>query len=756
MTCAACQSHVEKALQEAPGVTSATVNLITRSATVVFDAAATAPPALIEAVRSSGYEADMPSSSKDLLERQRLEDEDRKHETRGLLIRSLVLLGGMAAMMAAMFVEPPDPHAGHGASHAGISWMNVGMLVFTLVLVVTCARTIFQRAIAAARHGATQMDTLIALGATAALATSTVAVFAPQVFWNAGAVPDVYFEGVLGILGFVLLGNTLESYARRRTTQALVALASLESKRARIEVGTLPEGVAPENAPPDATKDIDIEELRRGDILVIRPGERIPADAEILEGHSAVDESMLTGEPMPVEKKKGDKLVGGTVNGSGILRASVIALGDESVLAQMVRLMREAQGRRAPIQQLADRASAIFVPAVMALSVIVFAAWFAIDGNFIRAFYTAVAVLVVACPCAMGLAVPTAVMVATGRAAKLGVLVKGGDALQRAATVDTVVFDKTGTLTLGKPVVIDVLADSAEDAQRALSVAAALEKGSEHPLAKAILDAAKERAAPRVKVKETHVEPGHGITGLVDGVRVAVGNAHVFAGSALPPSIVARMDEVASRAATAVLVVEGERALGVLAIADEPRPSALPAVKELVARGLHVVMLTGDRRATAEKIAGGLGITDVRPEVLPAGKVDVIRALQAEGHRVAMIGDGINDAAALAQADVGVALATGTDVAVEAADITLVRPDLSAVPSALALAQRSLSTMKRNLFWALAYNVVSIPVAAGALAHWGIHMSPVVASLAMSFSSVSVVLSSLLLRTPSSIVGRSS
>jgi P-type Cu+ transporter len=786
MTCAACQAHVEKALVGAAGVESATVNVITRSARVSFDPAVIDAPALVEAVRRSGYDADLPSSTGALLEQQRHEDEDRRRETRALFARAGALLAGMVGMMAAMPFLPD--HASHDAATAGPTSAGILMLLVTVALVVLCARPIFVRAVAAARRGATQMDTLIALGASAALASSTVAVLFPGVFLSAGVQPDNYFEGVLGILGFVTLGNALEAGARRRTTRALVALASLESRRARIETAGLPEGsfagvAGDAGGAPDETRDIDVDELRRGDVLVIRPGERIPADAVVLEGQSAVDESMLTGEPMPVARAKGDPLVGGTLNGPGMLRARVTALGDDSVLAQMVRLMREAQGRRAPIQHLADRASAVFVPAVIALSVLVFAGWMLIDDSFVRALYTSIAVLVVACPCAMGLAVPTAVMVATGRAASAGVLVKGGDALQRAAAVDTVVFDKTGTLTMGRPRVVEVFAVGApaspaapdEDGLRALALAAALERGSEHPLASAILEAASARGAPRLKAKDVTVMPGEGLAARVDGKAVVVGSARILervaglaAGTAPRAAVDEALDKAAALAATPVIVFEGageaagkaavegklEGALqggvirGVLAIADEPRPTAAAAVAALRARGLRVLMLTGDRRATARSIAGGLGIDEVHAEVLPAGKVDVVRALQAEGRRVAMIGDGINDAAALAQADIGIALAGGTDIAVAAADLTLMRPDLGSVPAALDLARRALSTMKRNLFWALAYNVTALPVAAGALAPWGIHMSPVIASLAMAGSSVSVVLSSLLLRGP--------
>ncbi len=730
MTCAACQAHVEHALKDIPGVREASANLITRTATVVYDDARASLPSLVEAVRKSGYEADLPRDRAALLETQRDDDRAQAREARSLLVRAGILLAGMLAVMVLMHFVPRD--ALFGGAPAGLA-----LLAGTVVVAGVCAHTIFFRAIAAARRGQTQMDTLVALGAGVALVASAAAVLSPR------GEGDMYFQGVLGILGFVLLGNALEARARRRTTRALVALASLEEKRARVETDD------------GEVRDLDVDELRRGDVLLIRPGERVPADAEVVEGTSDVDESMLTGEPMPVAKKKGDRVVGGTLNAAGVLKARVTALGDDSVLAQMVRLMRDAQGRRAPIQHLADRVSAVFVPVVIGLSALTFVGWWLADGDIVHAVRTAVAVLVVACPCAMGLAVPTAVMVATGKAAALGIVVKGGDALQRAAAVDTVVVDKTGTLTVGKPRVVDVLAAAGGDgaADRVLALAAALERGSEHPLARAVVDAAKARKLSVPRARDVVVTPGEGVAGVVDGKACRVGPAPVGdggrAGAGAPRAddgLEARADRLRDEGATAIAVIEDGAVAGIIGIADEARPSAAPAVAALLARGLRVVMCTGDHRRTAAHIASGLGIDDVRAGILPAGKVDVVRALQAEGRVVAMVGDGINDAAALAQADVGVALAGGTDIAVEAADISLVRPDLLAVPAALAIARAALATMKRNLFWALAYNLVMLPVAAGALTPLGVSFTPVMASLAMSLSSVSVVLSSLLFR----------
>ena len=763
MTCAACVAHVEEALKTSPGVQGATVSLMTRSATVSFARAVTTPESLVEAVRRSGYSADLPR--RDLLAAQRADDEAHAKEARSLLSRAAVLLVGMAV---AMFASMPlmTAHTGHAQAdplmaafarwldpptRTALPWLyeldpavlGVVLLLGSVALVAVGARTVFLRAWSAARHKSTDMNTLVALGALAGLAMSAFSVLFPAILVEHGAAPDVYFEGVLGILGFVLLGQGLEARARKQTTRALAALASLEATRARIETD-------------EGERDLPIDDLRRDDLLVIRPGERVPADSVVEEGESSVDEAMLTGESAPVKKGKGARLVGGTVNGAGVLKARVSALGDDSVVAKLVRLMRDAQARRAPIQHLADRVSAVFVPAVIALSVVTFLLWLSLGvggaPGVVQALHAAVAVLVVACPCAMGLAVPTAVMVATGVAARRGVVLRGGDALQRGAGIDTVVFDKTGTLTVGRPTVVEVVAVATSAGDRdagntALALAAAVEKGSEHPLAKAIVDAAKERGLKVPRARELRPRPGAGIEGRVDQRQVRVLSMRAAAeelGAPLPAELGSAAARLEPTGATCVIVLDEQAPLALIALADALRDSAAAAIEQLRAAGVDSVMLTGDRRAVAEHHAAKLGITTVHAETLPADKVEVVRALKAAGKRVAMVGDGVNDAAALAAADVGIALATGTDVAREASDVTLVRPDLAEIPAVLALSRAALSTMKRNLFWAAGYNVLAIPVAMGALVPLlGVPMSPVIASLTMACSSVSVVLSSL-------------
>jgi Cu+-exporting ATPase len=491
--------------------------------------------------------------------------------------------------------------------------------------------------------------------------------------------------------------------------------------------------------------EIAIELLERGDVFVVRPGERIPADGEVVSGSTAVDESMLTGESMPVPKAKGDRIVGGTINRTGALKARATTLGAESALARIVGLMRDAQGSRAPIQNLADRVSRVFVPAVLSVAIAVFVAWY-ITADPVRATVAAISVLIIACPCAMGLAVPTALMVATGKGAQLGVLIKGGEALQRAHEIDTVVLDKTGTITAGRPTVTDVMPGATDiTADQILGIAAGVETLSEHPLADAVVRAATDRGLTRSEVRDFESRTGKGVVArLSDGRRAAVGNASLLSDLGITPgSLEGRASQLASSGRTPVYVVVDTAAVGVLGVADPVKPEAKGAIAALRRMGMDVVMLTGDAQQTAEAVARAVGIDHVVAEVLPEQKVAEVKRLQGVGSPirvVAMVGDGINDAPALAQADVGIAIGTGTDIAMEASDITLMRGDLGAAVAAIALARRTMRLMKQNLFWAFIYNVIGIPLAAAGL------LSPIIASAAMAFSSVSVVANSLRLR----------
>ncbi|MEK7402869.1 MAG: copper-translocating P-type ATPase, partial [Gemmatimonadota bacterium] len=532
--------------------------------------------------------------------------------------------------------------------------------------------------------------------------------------------PALYYEAVSAIIGLILLGNLFEARAKRQTTAALRALADLQPRRVRV-LRDLKE------------VEIAIEELQRGDIFVVRPGERVPADGDVVSGSSAIDESMLTGEPMPAAKGRGDRVTGGTVNRTGALKVRATTLGKDSALARIVALMRDAQASRAPVQALADKVSRVFVPIVVSIAIATFVTWFIVGGSFVPALVAAISVLIIACPCAMGLAVPTAVMVATGRGAQLGVLIKGGEALQRAASVNVVLLDKTGTITAGRPAVVSIVGDEA-----ALSLAAGVEALSEHPLADAILRAADDRKVARASVTGFESRTGRGaMAKTAEGRRVAVGNAVFMQELGVSVSAhEAEADRAAQRGETPVYVARDDQLLAVLGIADPIKAGSVEGIAALKRSGHEVVMLTGDVRAAAEAVAKSVGVDRVVAQVLPDGKVAEVRALQAGGRVVAMVGDGINDAPALAQADVGIAMGTGTDIAMEAGDVTVMRGSLVAVADALALARRTMRTMKQNLFWAFIYNVVGIPVAAGVLyPAFGITLSPIIASAAMAFSS---------------------
>lgn len=724
MTCAACQARVQRSLASQPGVTDASVNLITNTAAVKYDPALVTPEHLVEAVRATGYGADLPTEATDYLRPDVAAEQAEAREARSLLVRAAVsIVAGIFAMTASMAVMSNPV-------------MNYALLAITVVVMIWAGRDFYVRGWKAVTHRSADMNTLVALGTGAAFIYSLVATVAPRVFVGNGLAPDVYYEAVIIIIGLVLMGRALEARARRRTSLALRGLATLIPPTARVER----EGSWIEKP---------VQEITSGETILVRPGERIPVDGVISDGSSAIDESMLTGEPMPVTKAAGDKIVGGTVNTTGAFRYRATSVGSDSVLARLVKLMREAQSSRAPIQRLADRVSAVFVPVVVAIAVATFLAWYflADTAGVPRGLAAAVAVLIIACPCAMGLAVPTAVMVATGRGAQMGLLIKGGEILQRAGDVDTVVFDKTGTLTEGKPAVTAVFTTGANSEEDLLRLAASVEDNSEHPLATAVVSAAAQRGIALDDVTGFRSHTGTGVTGKVGAASVAVGNARLMR------AVVADMDAIEALnpsqvdGETRLYVAVDGRICGQISVSDPVRASASPAVVTLQNLGLETFLLTGDMRATADAVAGTAGIRHVLAEVMPEGKVEEIRRLQREGRVVAMVGDGINDAPALAQADVGIAMATGTDIAIEASDIALMRPDLTGVSSAISLSRRAMATMKQNLFWAFVYNVVGIPIAAGVLYPvTGLLLSPVVASAAMALSSVSVVTNSLRLR----------
>ena len=768
MTCAACQATVQRTLSKQPGVTRAAVNLMMNEATVHFDPAATDPTQLVAAINDTGYvsrlpvAADATSSADDERERQ------QRHEYETLRSKSLVSLGlGAVAMLASMpLMGGPSTALGASAAHAehsgdpllrwtmtaidppvraALPWLyaiepqalTYALLAVTVFVMAWAGRHFYTRAWSGLKHGTADMSTLIAVGTGSAFLYSLAATLVPAWFVADGARPDVYYEAVIIIIALVLLGNAMEARAKTQTTRALRQLAKLQPSTARVRRD-------------GQEQDIPIAAVRAGDVVLVRPGERFPVDGEVTSGSGAVDESMLTGESMPVEKAPGDRVIGATVNQTAALEVRATAIGAASVLARIVTLMKEAQGSQAPIQRLADRISAVFVPVVISIAVATFAAWLLLPDtpSFASALTAAVAVLIIACPCAMGLAVPTAVMVASGRGAAAGILIKGGEPLERLAAVDTIVFDKTGTLTEGTPRVTDILVVPGHDRATVLRLAAALESRSEHPLAKAVVAAAGITAGPLPTVENMMASPGKGVLGIVDGRRVAAGTEALLRASGIDVTpIESHAREWAANANTVVCVAIDGQAVAAFAIADTMRANANEVVSALARHGLHTVMLTGDRRATADAVAKQAGVSEVIAEVLPEGKVAAIKALQAAGHVVAMVGDGLNDAPALAQADIGMAMASGTDIAGEAASVTLMRSDLASVTEAIVLARTTMRTMKQNLFWAFVYNVIGIPVAAGVLFPvFGILLSPILASAAMALSSVSVVSNSLRLR----------
>ena len=737
MTCAACQAHVERALRDTEGVSDASVNLMTHSARVVYQPSVAKLDSLVEAVREAGYDASLPTKES------HEHDHGSPEQERPLRTKAIAAIaGGALTMLLSMpLMHGPLAHGGQSLFDRvlmqAVPWLyrvpapvlEYAMLAITLIGMFWAGGAIYQRALQAALHRATNMNTLVALGTGAAFLYSAAATFFPVFFTHHGLHPDVYYDSVLLILGFLLLGNWLDARAKRRTLDAVRAFAALQPQSAHV----IRSGVEVE-AP--------IATLIPGETVIVRPGERIPVDGVILSGTSSVDESLITGESLPVPRTTGDRLIGGSLNYEGALEYRATSVGADSVLGQMLRLMQEAQSSKAPMQALADRVSAIFVPVVLGLAALTFAIWaFADPTGVSRAFAVAIAVLVIACPCAMGLAVPAALTVSIGRAAQLGILFKGGESIERLARVDTVLLDKTGTLTEGRPRITAVHATGIPEPDL-IAFAASIEQRSEHPLARAVSEYAVARGISTLPAANIKAIPGKGLTGTVNNHAVAAGNRALLD----ELGVIAPASEDLPAATLLHIVIDGRYA-GWLAAEDTLRPAATAAVHALRNLGLRLAMVTGDSRAAADHIARAAGIDEIHAELLPQDKLARIRGLQSDGRSVAMVGDGINDAAALAQADAGLAIGTGTDLAREAGDAILLRGDPAQIVTALSLARQTLRVMRQNLGWALGYNLLGIPIAAGVLYPFtGLLLNPAVAAAAMALSSVSVLANSLRLK----------
>ena len=727
MDCASCVQKIEKALLQTRGVTKAVVNLATEKAKIEYLPSETNFEEIKGAVESTGYKVLEFEPSEGIEDPERLvrEKEYKKLKTKfivGLVLGLFVFLGSSRHWF---------PWIPSFLGNFYVLWALATPVQFWI------GWQFYKGAWGAFKHRNAEMNTLIAVGTSAAYLYSVTATLFPSFFETGGIKPEVYFDTSALIIVLILLGRLLEARAKGQTSEAIKKLMGLRPKTARV----IREG---------KEMDIPVEEVLVGDTIIVRPGEKIPVDGIVKDGKSAVDESMITGESIPVKKKAGDEVIGATINKTGSFKFQTTKVGKDTALAQIIKLVQDAQGSKAPIQRLADVISGYFVPIVISIAIATFVIWFNF-GPFPAltfALLTFVAVMIIACPCALGLATPTAVMVGTGKGAEKGILIKGGESLETAHKLDTIVFDKTGTLTKGEPEITDIVTINAYSEEEILKYAASAEKVSEHPLGEAIIKRAREKKIELHDPKNFNAIEGHGIEAEVDGKKVLLGNLKLMQKQQIVVrNLEEKAEELAGDGKTPIYVSLEGKAAGLIAVADTLKENSLQAVEKLKKLGLEVIMLTGDNKKTAEAIARNAGIDRVLAEVLPEDKVNEIKSLQSGGRRVAMVGDGINDAPALAQADVGIAIGSGTDVAMEASDITLIKGDLRGVVSAIELSKRTIKIIKQNLFWAFFYNTAGIPLAAGVLyPFFGILLNPIFASAAMAFSSVSVVSNSLRLR----------
>ena len=733
MTCASCVARVEKTLKKIDGVETANVNLATEAVALSFDPARTSLDVLAKAVESSGYQLVLPQKPSEGILAQTMRPSEGSVESHqeksyrqlkreflfSLILTIPILLINMLSMTAWFMSHIP----------LSMDEVNKLLLILTTPVMIVSGKRFFRPAWKLAQHFAADMNTLVAVGTGAAFFYSAAVVLFPQWFPSGTNLNDVYFDSAAVIITLILMGRMLEARAKHKASDSIKLLLGLQPKTARI-------------IKDKKEFEIPITDVAVGDVIIVRPGERIPVDGVILIGASSVDESMVSGESIPVEKSIGDKVIGSTMNKNGSFEFRAAAVGADTVVAHIAKLVEEAQGSKAPIQHLADKIASIFVPVVMVIALAAFGIWYFIIGvGFAAALMNAIAVLVIACPCALGLATPTAIMVGTGRGASLGVLIKNAESLERAHKINTIVFDKTGTITSGIPSVTDIQGFNGADEWTVLRLAASLEKKSEHPLGAAVVREAAKRSLVLDETDSFHSHTGFGVEGIVNGRKAIVGSEKMMRDAFIDiaPALTAII-RFSEQGKTPILVAADGKLIGIIAIADTLRPASNNTVAELKEMGFDLVLLSGDNSLTARAIAAQAGIRQVFGEVLPQEKVTKIKELQSQGKIVAMVGDGMNDAPSLAQADVGIAIGTGTDIAMEAADITLMRTDLRGVLRAIRLSRQTMRTIKQNLFWAFIYNSIGIPMAAMGM------LNPMFAAGAMALSSVSVVTNSLRLR----------
>jgi len=715
MSCAACSARIEKRLNGMEGIQKAAVNLASEKAVVEYDSSKIKVSDIIKAVEALGYSAERAEEVSADREKEQREKEIKR--LRLELTVSAVLTSPLLFAMVLMLINADIP----------IFHNPYFQLAFATPVQFIIGFRFYKHAFYALRAKSANMDVLIAMGTTAAYFFSVYnAFFAPMDFGS--MMKELYFEAGAVIITLILLGKYLEAVAKGKTSDAIKKLMGLQAKTARV-VRDGKEG------------DIPIEEVKAGDIIIVRPGEKVPVDGRILEGNSSIDESMLTGESLPAEKKAGDYVIGATINKFGTFRFEATKVGKDTALSQIIKMVEDAQGSKAPIQKIADRVAGVFVPAVIAIALVTFLVWYLVTGDFAAAIISAVSVLVIACPCALGLATPTAIMVGTGKGAENGILIKGGEYLETTYKLDTVVLDKTGTITKGKPEVTDIITVGGMSENEVLRLAAIAEKSSEHPLGAAIYEKGKDQFGTLPDPEQFEAIPGRGIMAVVGGRQIHIGTRMLMqelnADIGQAETAAGKLEDEGK---TAMLMAADGRLEAVIAVADTLKESSKEAISELKKMGIEVYMITGDNKRTAAAIARQVGIDNVLAEVLPENKAEEVEKLKRRGKKVAMVGDGINDAPALATADIGMAMGTGTDVAIEAADITLMRGDLKTIPAAIRLSRRTMRKIKQNLFWAFIYNIIGIPFAAFGL------LNPMIAGGAMAFSSVSVVTNSLSLK----------